>query len=259
MSDENKSFLLDTSEYENLQFRDGSISKEVATAFGDISGILVFVEGESSVPGFPPQEAEFELPTGLGEANISFVPTAFVQASFTAFKGTEIKARYFPKINSSDAEIGMYGAGLQHEFTSWIPGSDLFPVAISGLVAFTHLDGQYDFTSTSTVDGENQRIENTTNTTLFQLIGSTKLPIFNVYAGLGYITGTSTNDLKGTYRVRPGVVQSETIVDPFSIESSINGLRGSIGAKLNLGLFKFNADYTIADYSGFSFGLNLGW
>ncbi|SHI71329.1 DUF6588 family protein, partial [Aquimarina spongiae] len=187
VGDDNKSFVLDTSQYENLQFRDGSLQKEVATAFGDIEGIVVVVEGESSVPLIPPQDAEFELPTGLGESNINFVPTAFLQASFAPLKGTEIKARFFPKINTSDAKVGFYGFGLQHEFTSWLPADKVFPVAISGLIAYTHLDGSYDFTDTNIVDGENQRFENNTNTLLFQVIGATKMPVFNFYGGIGYL------------------------------------------------------------------------
>ncbi|MBQ0733330.1 DUF6588 family protein [Aquimarina celericrescens] len=259
VGDDNKSFILDTSQYENLQFRDGSIEKEVATAFGDIDGIMVVVEGESTVPIIPAQDAEFELPTGLGGSNINFVPSAFLQASFGFLKGTEIKARFFPKVNTNDTEVGFYGLGLQHEFTSWLPADKVFPVAISGLIAYTHLDGSYDFTDTNIVDGENQRFENNTNTYLFQVIGSTKLPVFNVYGGIGYLTGTSTTDLLGTYRVRSGIVSEEQITDPFSIESRVSGIRGTLGAKLTLAFFRMNLDYTLAEYGGLSFALNFGF
>ncbi len=259
VGDDNKSFILDTSQYENLQFKDGSIQKEVATAFGDIKDVVVVVEGESSIPLIPPQDAEFELPTGLGESNINFVPTAFLQASFSPLKGTEIKARFFPKVNTSDTKVGFYGFGLQQEFTSWLPADKIFPVAISGLVAYTHLDASYDFTDTNIVDGENQRFENNTNTMLFQIIGSTKMPIFNFYGGLGYISGKSTTDLKGTYRVQSGIVSQETITDPFSIENKVSGIRGTLGAKLTLSFFRINVDYTLAKYNGVSFGLNFGF
>lgn len=174
-------------------------------------------------------------------------------------KGTEIKARFFPKVNTNDTEVGFYGLGLQHEFTSWLPADKVFPVAISGLIAYTHLDGSYDFTDTNIVDGENQRFENNTNTYLFQVIGSTKLPVFNVYGGIGYLTGTSTTDLLGTYRVRSGIVSEEQITDPFSIESRVSGIRGTLGAKLTLAFFRMNLDYTLAEYGGLSFALNFGF
>ncbi|MHA7055791.1 DUF6588 family protein [Aquimarina sp. M1] len=260
VGDDNKSFVLDPANYENLDFRDNpGVARPVATAFGDIQNVIVVVEGESTVPGLPPQDAEFELPTGLGESNINFVPTAFLQASLGLVKGTEIKARFFPKVKTNDAEVGFYGVGLQHEITSWLPADKLFPVAISGLIAYTHLDGSYDFTDTNIVQGEDQRFENDTNTWLFQVIGSTKLPVFNVYGGIGYLSGKSTTDLKGTYRVQSGFVSSETIVDPFSVESEVSGVRGTLGAKVALSFFRVNIDYTFAEYSGLSFGLNFGF
>ncbi|WP_299312101.1 DUF6588 family protein [uncultured Aquimarina sp.] len=260
VGNDNKSFVLDPTNYENLDFRDNpGVARPVATAFGDIENVIVVVEGESTVPGFPPQDAEFELPTGLGESNINFVPTAFLQASLGLIKGTEIKARFFPKVKTNDAEVGFYGFGLQHEITSWLPADKLFPVAISGLIAYTHLDGSYDFTNTNIVQGEDQRFENDTNTWLFQVIGSTKLPVFNVYGGIGYLSGKSSTDLKGTYRVQSGFVSSEIIVDPFSIESEVSGVRGTLGAKVALSFFRVNIDYTFAEYSGLSFGLNFGF
>ncbi|SEL95335.1 hypothetical protein SAMN04487910_3699 [Aquimarina amphilecti] len=260
VGNDNKSFVLDPTNYENLDFRDNpGEARSVATAFGDIENVIVVVEGESTVPGLPAQDAEFELPTGLGGSNINFVPTAFLQASFGLIKGTEIKARFFPKVKTNDAEVGFYGIGLQHEVTSWLPADKLFPVAISGLIAYTHLDGNYDFTNTNIVQGENQRFENDTNTWLFQVIGSTKLPVFNVYGGIGYLSGKSTTDLKGTYRVQSGVISSETIVDPFSVESEVSGVRGTLGAKVSLAFFRINIDYTLAEYNALSFGLNFGF
>ncbi len=260
VKDDKKSFILDPANYENLRFRDNpNHSRNVATAFGDIQDVFVVVEGESPIPLIPAQDAEFELPSGLGESNINFVPSAFLQISFSFLKGTEVKARYFPKLKTNDTKIGFYGLGLQHEFTSWLPTDNLFPIAVSGLIAYTHLDGNYDFTDTNIVDGENQRFENSTNTLLYQVIGSTKLPVFNVYGGLGYLSGKSTTDLKGTYRVRSGIVSSETIVDPFSIESKASGVRGTLGVKLTLSFFRMNVDYTLAEYNGVSFGLHFGF
>jgi hypothetical protein len=256
VKDENKSFVLNTSDYENLRFQDGSPSKTVSTAFGDIGGITVVAEGP--LPGSS-DDAVFELPTGLGSSDINFVPAAFLQASVGLIKGIELKARYFPKIKTNDVEAGLYGVGLQYEFTSLLPADKLLPVAISGMIGYTRLDGTYDFTDTSIVDGDNQRIENTTDSWAFQAIASTKLPIFNVYGGLGYITGKSTNSLKGTYRVQSGVLTSQTIVDPFSVTSDVSGVRGTLGARLKLGFFRLNSDVTFAQFTTVSVGMALGF
>ncbi|NER15298.1 hypothetical protein GWK08_17715 [Leptobacterium flavescens] len=256
VKDENKSFVLDVNDYENLRFQDGSTSREVSTAFGDIEGITVVAEGP--LPGAV-DDAVFELPTGLGSADINFVPSAFIQGSIGLIKGTELKARYFPKVETDDVNAGLFGFGIQHEITSWLPADKLFPVAISGLIAYTNLDGTYDFTSTSIVSGQDQRLENSTSTWLFQLIGSTKLPVFNVYGGIGYINGKSETDLKGTFNVQSGVLGNQTLVDPFSIENKVTGVRGTVGVRLKLGFFRINADYTLAEYDNVSLALSFGF
>ncbi|MEM9142628.1 MAG: DUF6588 family protein [Bacteroidota bacterium] len=252
-----KTFNMDTADYENLQFVDGSSSKLVSSALGDIEGILVFVEDEIA-PGIT-ERAEFELPSGLASEDINFIPSAFLQASVGIFKGTEIKARFLPKINTDDVSIGLYGGAIQHELTKHLPAEKLFPVAISAVIGYTHLDGTYDFTDTEIVDGTDQRIEVAMDTWVFQAVVSTKLPVINFYGGIGYLTGKSSTDFLGTYNVESGPFSNETYVDPFSLESSVSGIRTNIGAKLKLGFFRLNVDYTLADFNNLSVGLNFGF
>lgn len=258
IKDTHKSFVMNVSDYENIRFEDNSPSKSVATALGhndpDITVIITYDD-----PIFGNQEAELTLPTGIGSTNINVIPTAFLQAGFSPFDGTQIKARFFPKTKAEDAEIGMYGVGLQQEFTAWLPTDKVFPVAISGLVAYTHLDGSYDFTDEGIVEGENQQIDTKVNTLLLQLIVGTKLKIINFYGGLGYISGKSTTDLLGTYRVSNGVLFSEEITNPFSIEQDISGLRGTIGSHLKMGFFSMNLDYTIAEFDSATLGFNFSF
>ncbi len=251
--EDKKSFELNTADYENLQFQDGSIIKTVSTALGDIEGVGVFVDGPL-VGDIDRQE--FELPTGLSSENINFVPSAFVQVSLGLIKGTEIKARFLPKINTDEAKLGFYGIGLQHEFTSLLPAEKIWPIAISGVVGYTHLNGSYDFTDEGVIAGEDQRLDAKMNTWVFQAIVSTKLPIINFYGGLGYITGKSTIDVLGTYS---GGLLSESVTDPFSINNKVNGVTGNIGAKLKLGFFRLHADYTAAEFNTLSLGVNFGF
>jgi hypothetical protein len=256
IKDDKKSFVFNVADYENVRFEDGSPSKVVATALGhndpDITVIVTYDD-----PIFGSQEAEITLPTGIGSTNLNLIPTAFLQASFSPFKGTQVKARYFPEINEQDTKIGLYGIGLQQDFTTWLPADKILPVAISGLVAYTHLNGSYDFTDSSLVEGENQQIQTKVNTLMFQLIVGTKLKIINFYGGLGYIDGKSTTDLLGTYRVSNGAFFSDEIVDPFSIKQDISGVKATVGAHLKLGFFSINADYTLATFDSASLGLNF--
>ncbi|WGD33828.1 DUF6588 family protein [Olleya sp. YS] len=256
IKDESKSFTLNVSDYENIRFPDNAPSKSVATALGhndpDITIIVTYDD-----PIFGNQEVELTLPTGIGAANVNLIPTAFLQGSFSVFKGTQLKARFFPKVETEDAKIGLYGVGLQQEFTAWLPEESKFPLAISGLIAYTHLDGNYDFTNTEIIDGEDQQVQTKLNSLLFQVIAGTNFKVFNVYGSLGYLSAKSTTDLLGTYRVSNGILFSEEIVDPFSVESETNGVTATFGGNLKLGFFGLNASYTFAEFDAASIGINF--
>lgn len=257
IKDEKKSFDLVVSDYENLRFPDNSSSQSVATALGNNDpDVIVMVTYDD--PIFGDQEVEITLPTGIGSADVNLIPTAFLQASFSPFKGTELKGRFLPKINTDDVDLGLYGIGIQQEFTSWLPANKIFPVAISGLIAYTHLNGSYDFTDTNIVDGENQQIKTEVNTMLYQLIFGTKLKVINFYGSVGYLNGKTTTDLNGTYRVSDGILTSDEIIDPFSINSDTSGVRATIGTHLKLGFFRLNVDYTIAEFNSASLGMSFG-
>ncbi|QNJ98110.1 DUF6588 family protein [Constantimarinum furrinae] len=261
VKDEHKTFTLNTADYNNLKFRDGSTSKEVATAFGENDpDILVFAEVQD-FSGVFTEEVEFLLPQGLASVNVNVLPTAFLQARLGVLKATEVKVRYFPKIDREDVKTGLVGFGLQHEISQWFPAESAFPVAISGFVGYTNVSGNYDFTDDEVIDGDNQQFDVSINSWLFQLQGSTTMPVFNVYGGLGYVTGTSDFDVLGTYRVRAGVPFFETtneFTDPFSVTNKISGIRATLGAKLQLGFFGLHADYNIAEYNNVSVGMHFG-
>ncbi|MCK7592034.1 hypothetical protein M0G43_15705 [Subsaxibacter sp. CAU 1640] len=258
IKDEKKSFQMNVADYENIRFEDNSSSKMVATALGhNDPDITIFITYDD--PLFGNQEVPLTLPTGIGSENIDLIPTAFLQASFSPFNGTQLKARFFPKVDTDDVKVGFYGLGIQQEFTSWLPADKVFPVAISGLVAYTHLNGSYNFTDGEYVEGENQQIDTEINTMLFELMVGTKLPVINFYGGLGYMTGKSKTDLLGTYRITDGLLFSQDIVDPFSVEQDVSGVRGTVGANLKLGFFSLNADYTLAEFDSASVGLNFSF
>ncbi|MBU2996979.1 hypothetical protein KO500_11070 [Cellulophaga baltica] len=252
-NEDKKAFVLNTADYDNLQFVDGSTSKSVSTGLGDIENVMVYVEDENGL-----FREEFELPTGLASENINFVPSAFVQVSVGLIKGFEVKARFLPKIDTDNASMGFYGVGLQHEFTSLLPLEKVWPIAISGVIGYTHLDGSYDFTDTGIVSGEDQRIETDVNTWVFQAVVSTKMPIINFYGGIGYLTGKSETDVLGTYEVTSGPFQ-QTITDPFSLTKEASGVTANIGTKLKLGFFRLHADYAIAEFNSLSVGVNFGF
>lgn len=258
IKDKDQTFTMNTADYNNVQFVQGPSAQSVASVLGE-NDPSIFVEVEYDDPIFGSQTVELELPQGIGDASSNLLPTATLQGAVGLGSGLEIKARYIPEIETDNVSLSMYGVGLQLEFTKWLPADKLWPVALSGLVAYNHVDGSYDITESSGIEGENQKLKNNTNTWLFQLIASTKLPVINFYGGIGYISGTSDSDLTGSYRVTDGLLTTETIEDPFSVSSEITALRGTIGTKLKLGFFRLNAEYNISEFDTFSVGVNFGF
>ncbi len=258
IADEKKSFDLRVAEYNNVRFPDNSPSRSVATALGhndpDVTVIVTYDD-----PIFGEEEIELTLPTGIGATDLNLVPTAFAQLSFAPFSGTELKVRYFPEINYDDAKLGLYGIGIQQEFTRWLPVEKLWPVAVSGVLAYTHLNSSYNFTDSSVVEGENQRVETDINSILAEVVVSTRLKVINFYAAMGYLSAKSNSDLLGTFRVSNGILFSEEIVDPFSVEEKYTGIRTTVGAKLQLGFFGLHADYTLAEFNSANVGLGFSF
>lgn len=257
-----KAFTFNESEYTNLQLVGGddnarTDSRLVSSALGDIAGVRVFVEAEIA-PGITDRR-EFELPSGLASEGLNFVPSGFVQASVGLVKGLEVKARFLPNINfDDDVEFGLFGAGLQYDFTKILPGDKILPVALSAVIGYTKLDAAYDFTDQGLIAGENQRIETTLNTWAFAAVASTKLPIINFYGGLGYITGSSETNVLGSYEAGIGPFL-ERVEDPFTINRDASGVTANIGTKIKLGFFRLNVDYNIAEFSTLTAGMSFGF
>ncbi len=254
--EDKKAFLLDPSEYDNLDFvQNPGEPRLVSTALGDIEGVMVFVEDENGL-----FRDEFELPSGLAAEDFNFIPSGYLQGSVGLIKGLEVKARFLPKIKyDDDSNIGLFGAGVQYDFTKMLPADKLLPVAISGVIGYTNLSGEYDLNEISSIDGDDQRLDAKFKTWNFSAVVSTRnIPVINFYGGLGYITGKSTIDVLGTYEAN-GPFFTERVVDPFSVSESASGVVANLGTKLKLGFFRINAEYNFSEFNTFTFGLNFGF
>lgn len=260
VKDNHKTFLMDLDAYEtndlSFEFENSTLrSRDVASALGENDSDVNIIVTDNNTT----LSETITLPSGIGDASANLLPTAFLQGALGLVKGIELKARFVPKIETDDAELGMYGVGVQFEVTKWLPADKLLPVAISGLVAYTNLNASYDISGSSGVNGDNQRIESDTNTWLLQAIVSTKLPVINFYGGLGYIKGKSESDVLGTYTVTSGPFFTETFTDPFSVSSEVSSVRGTVGFKLKLGFFRLNGEYHLSEFDAFSLGVHFGF
>lgn len=256
IKEEHQTFELNTSDYHNLRFPGGESVREVATIFGNSDPTEVLIEYESP---FGTEEASFFLPQGMGASGVDFVPAAFLQARVGVFKGTEVKFRYFPKLEYDNVEAELYGGAIQHELTSWLADSDLWPVSIAGIVGYTKMSGSYDFTAQQYMQGADQRLNAEMDSWLFSGIVSTNIPVINFYGGIGYLVGSSETEMLGTYSVVDDSGRTlVTVEDPLTMAHSLSGIRANLGMSLKLDFFRIHADYNFQKYQTLSVGLHVG-
>ncbi|BAO55532.1 DUF6588 family protein [Nonlabens marinus] len=268
--EEEKSFVLDPQEYQRLlqnsydqtnnppadirvTFGDGNNSPRlVATALGsnDPSQSLLIVSRDRTT-GIETSRNEITLAQGLGNAGVDFVPSAFLQVSYGLGAGLELKARFVPKVQIDEAEIGLYGGAIQWQLTDVFDKNNVLPVDISLLAGYSQLDASYDFEDGAVVEGVDQRLETTSGSLTLSLIAGTDFKVLNFYGGINYNAGSTESDLLGTYTVRSSSSVfpfAQTYEDPISVKTDVSSALGTVGTKLTLGFFQVNAGYTFGAF-----------
>ena len=256
IQDKNTRFTLNENDYNSLRFASGPSEQEVGTVFGQNSPDInmTISEGNQSI-------GSISLPQGLGSENVEYIPNLIIQGSVGLPFSTELKLRFLPEVETNDVTSQSYGAGLQHEFTDWIPGLKLLPIALSGFVGYNTFEGEYLLSEQGTlISGTNQSISTDIDSWHYATLVSTKLPIINFYGSIGGVSGSAVTRLKGEYIINTGVsnVQGATFVDPLRLDTSVSGYRATLGTKLSLAFFKLNIDYSFQEFNSLNVGINFG-
>ena len=247
---EKRSHTINVDNYDNLAINNGSGIIEIPTILGSTNSSIVLTLLHQT------GDFDFEVPSGIGLLDLNMLPAPFLQASLGLPEGTELKVRFFPKVTIDQAKIGLFGLGVQHEFSRWFKGLKESNISLSALVAYTNLNGDYSLNNDGVVSGENHHLNYRLNSVLGELIASTNFPIYNVYAGVGYVTADTNTALKGSYDLNlPN--RTLSFQDPFDMQNSISGIRASIGGTIRISWFMLNADYTFQGYNNLSIGLNF--
>jgi hypothetical protein len=181
------------------------------------------------------------------------------QIGIGIFKHTELKVRYFPQTDFNKVAIGVFGIGLQHEFSDYLPFIERIPfLHFSALAAYNKINAKYtpDLSSGSVTSSDAKADYDISSFTV-QGIASIKLPVIEIYASVGYSGGKSNVDLKGTYTTTYNNGSTASITDPVSLSYTANGLSNTWGLRLNLTILKIYADYTFAKYNGIGGGIAL--
>jgi hypothetical protein len=233
---------------------------KVADFFGfaiSFRGMFIFVPEDdlTFTPSLPPgYNADEKTATVYGNEGASYygpngyivyppgidrssLPVVLPQIS-GSFMGTELMLRYLPSISlSDDEELSMFGIGLKHNISRYIP---LSPVDISVQFLYNSLEisGVMDISAIA-----------------FNAHASKTFGLATLYGGLQY--EASTFDLQYTFT-------DPSNLDPLKkgqeIKVSIDGdnnFRGTLGGSLKLAVIVLNIDYSLGVQSVLSGGLTF--
>tara|TARA_R110002050_G_scaffold80801_12_gene172857 strand:+ start:3276 stop:4373 length:1098 start_codon:yes stop_codon:yes gene_type:complete len=210
----------------------------------------------------------FTMPGGITEdLPVNAVPAPTVQVGFGLPFKTDIKARFVPTQRYDDVEAKLLGFGLQHDLTQYLGIIDKSPLSVSVLGAFTNMSVTYAMTDEDAMDNVqviNGEAEFKMNTWTVQALASLDFKLLTIYGSAGYNSGKTTAKMKGDYILTYDVEDSignqigtvnESITDPINLDFEANGMRATLGMRLNLSIFKIFADYTFQNYNTATVGV----
>lgn len=199
---------------------DGS---ESATFFGDKG---------AAVPG---TQGYVVYPPGV---NTTSVPAAMPQIAVSTL-GSEVMLRFIPSTTLDDVDVGMFGFGLKHSISQYIP---LLPVDIAVQVLY------------NTVSIESPDLDMSTSNLAFNAHASRSFGLLTLYGGLQYESTSMDIDYTFTGTGFEGVFEGDKL--KLSLDGD-NSVRLTLGAALRLAVLVINADVNIGSQTALVAGLNF--
>lgn len=181
-----------------------------------------------------------------GGFNIGGVGAGIYQVAGSLF-GTELMVRFFPTVTISDIETGLWGLGLKHEISQWIPG---LPFDLALQVLYNNFSLEYKGANLEDyfkIDSKNFAINAHASKTFSGL--------FVVYGGLQY--ENSTMDL-GYYFRDPNDLYP--LIKDTQQSTTVNGdnvFRLTAGGAVKLLPVVFNLDFNVTSMFTIAGGISL--
>ncbi len=249
VGEDERYFSFDPDDYEGLSLVDVEDNKS-PTLFGSTDeGPEVFFDGTEDMD----TTFTMNLPPGIGIGYFPLVPPV-LQLNVGLFKDTEVKIRYVPKAELEGFSTGLYGFGLKHGISQYIPVFDRLPLDLSLIGTYANMSSAFDLDYNSPDNSVNdQKLDISASAYSANLVASTKLPIITFYGGLRYMYSNTQFLVLGDYDVGPSV-----FVDPVDSEFERSQVGLNAGIRLKLGFLCLFVDGTLANYSSVTGGISLG-
>lgn len=276
-----QNFVFKNADYSSFKLEGTSSQAELPTFMGGSTSQVIDVNKTVTVDGKQQEvSTSFTAPKGVGDQlkhDLSFLPVsaplAVVQLGIGLPGSTDLKIRYFPKSASFDsASVGLFGLALQHEISRDIPFLKVVhALHVSLLAGYSQINADYHpdlntSTGASSVSSSNSLLSYKVSVWTFEAVASLRLAFLELYTNMGYMTGKSNVDLKGSYNISytasSGGYSStvnDTQKDPVSLSYSQHNFFESFGARFNIAFFKLFAEYTLSRYQGIGAGISFSF
>jgi hypothetical protein len=224
----------------------------------------------------------FTTPKGISK----YIPAPTVQFTIGLPFINDVSVRWMPTVKSSDAEVSLIGIGVKHNFKQWIPGVKLLPFDASVLVAYTHLNANYNFPASAQItpdklvggglgyvadpnlnDYSTQSLKINAKAFTAGIILSKKLAFFTPYVGMGIVKTNFDAVMAGDYPTLGDPVLSggtykmkiKNMADPVKVTGTETMPNATLGLRLKLAIITFHAQYVAQKYPTASVGMGLSF
>jgi hypothetical protein len=227
-----------------------SFISESQQSFSTNPGLSGYNSGGSTSTFVGGQGSYYIGPGGFlaypGGFNVSNLPAAGLQIA-GSFYSTELMLRFFPNSQFSDVEAGLWGIGLKHSISQWIPTS---PVDFAVQILYNNLSFEYvgdDIDDYVKTDSKNFAINAHASKTFESM--------FVVYGGLQY----ESSNMDMTYYFRdpnelyPQIANSN---QSTTVEGD-NVFRFTAGGAIKVLPVVFNLDFNVTSMFTIAGGISL--
>lgn len=235
-------FFVDETKLKNLKVKGDETVAYLPTALGNDE--FVVMEGTIGSDTF-----EFDSPEGINDGSIKH---AQLQLALGLWKGTTIIGRYSPEIKINEAKYKLYGFGLLHSLSQWMPKLDQSSYNLSLLATYSKYNIGDEFNEVDLRLGTLNSILVDGETFSYNVLASKAFGNFDFSAAIGITKSNFDYTVGG---------DGDLILD--ILNEALGGLDGDDTAfKADLGVnykiknFSINSMLTFGRYSNVVFGVN---
>lgn len=226
----------------NLSIQGNQTNASIPTALGGESNVVL----EGSING---DAIEIDAPEGLDQSVFNYFQ---FQAALGLWKGTTFITRYSPRIKINKTYYQVYGFGLQHNISQWIPSIDNDKFNIAALVSYSKYNVSDEFSPANLVLGTINAINVEGNSFLFSVLASKTIKKFDFTAAIGITESDFTYQIGGDGELLLLVLNTAL----ETLEGNETNFKGDLGVNYNFNKFSINSNISFGAFTNLVLGFN---